>query len=481
MLANIILLGEILAPTVGALIAALLPDRFKPFIVSVASSALSFAFYIILVSSSTPPLHAHVGHPLILFRIDALSNTLAGVTTLIGLLSIIYSYGYLSPYNREHPIRSGWSRYYSLMLIFEASMLGASYSATLLTFLIFYELTSLCSYMLISFYGGEADKKAGLKAFILTGIGGLMLLLALSMCYAYTGRLDFNALPLLHGAPLLVVLTLILVASWAKSAQPPFHTWLIDAMVAPTPVTAYLHSASMVCLGVYLWARCLEPLILAHSVSSVVPLALASTILGLATAYYMGVMYYQAKDLKELLAYSTIAHLGIMFAITSLGVLQGVVYGVYAAMYYLWNHAFTKALLFLSIGSISYAIGARSIEVLTSRHLSHSDVAALGFIVGSLSIAAIPPLNMFFSKIAVLVLGLRGPLIALIVAVLILVEGYILTLPVFSRLSISLLRGSGGTGSEYEIPLAMRATILALVVSAVVSAFTTPLSRFLYW
>lgn len=190
------------------------------------------------------------------FTFDRMSTLLAPAFVGIGLLVVIYSIPYMSENNREHP-DAPRRRFYAYLATFIGAMAGLVYSSTLLGQLVFFEITGACSWGLISYYMTPTAKKAGMKALIITHIGALGLYLGAAIVFAHTGTFAITAIAGLDAKLKAIVLLLVLFAAWAKSAQVPMYMWLPSAMEAPTPVSAYLHGASMVKVGVCVFARAL--------------------------------------------------------------------------------------------------------------------------------------------------------------------------------------------------------------------------------
>lgn len=186
--------------------------------------------------------------------IDRVSTLILFVVVFLGLLVTIYSTGYLTDKNREHP-HNGTNRYYAFLLVFIGAMAGLVLSSTLLGQLLFFEITGGCSWALISYYQSDKAQRSALKALLITHIGSLGLYLAAATLFLQTGTFALSAMSELHGDARYLVYGGILFAAWGKSAQLPMQAWLPDAMEAPTPISAYLHAASMVKVGVYIFRR----------------------------------------------------------------------------------------------------------------------------------------------------------------------------------------------------------------------------------
>ncbi len=459
----------VLVPMLGSLLAFIMPDdRRLCFSSTLAAVVASFILLLVLgLSHSHPTLFwPSRSPPLFAFYVDWIGFILGVVVLSIGILVLIYSYHYLSPLNREHRVVHGYSRYYGLMCLFIASMMGVALSYSWLTLFFFYELTGICSCLLIAYYLDEEGRMGGIEALVLTHIGGLALLALLVLLYHEAHSLLLPAVSKLRGAALVVAGLLALVACIAKSAQLPLHFWLPDAMVAPTTVSAYLHAAAMVKVGVFTMIRFAEyaPPVGLHVVG------VAGVVVSLATAFYAAYHYYSMRDLKGLLAYSTIAQLSYILAAVSFSLL-GSRYGLYAAIYHVWNHSFTKAALFLCAGAVAYAYGSRSLSLLEglSRVKGFSLVAAC-WIAASLSLIGVPPLGCFYSKLAIIVAGLSGGILCVTAAILLLVES-VLCFIVFARTCMMVLSKHHPSEplSKPSTPMSLVLAVLALM--AIVSPY----------
>ena len=326
---------------------------------------------------------------------DGLGVLLATIATVVGGIAVIFSTDYMHG-------EAELGRYYALVLIFIGAMAGLVLAGSMLQLFLFWEITAFCSYALISFHNDDPKAVAGgTKALIITQIGGVGLLVGTLLAFAYLG--DYQIATLLAKAGTLpsIVLTVIgfsfLAAAVAKSAQVPLHTWLPDAMEAPTPVTALIHAATMVNAGVYLLARFYPALASIHGwTTAVVIIGVLSTLLG-------GVLAITAFDLKRLLAYSTISQLGYMFYAVGVG-------AIFASQLHLFSHALFKGLLFLSAGAVIHAVGTRDLRHMGGLGKQMPFVRNV-FFIGALALAGIPITNGFFSKDLVLEGGFQqGPL-----------------------------------------------------------------------
>ena len=407
-----LMLALLAAPVAGALIAGLTPGRRAGTVAAIASllTALIGVKTVIaaypkgasFVLGGLPWLPGADATSLFGLAIDPLSSIMVLVITVIGFLVVLYSTEYLSPRHAEHPEHNGSQRYYFWLMLFVAAMVGIALSPNLLQLFIFWEITTLCSWALISHTQEPAATRAGFKALIMTHIGGFGFLVALLMLFAATGSFEFSALGRLPIGLKWAVSILLLAAAWAKSAQIPFHTWLPDAMEAPTPVSAYLHAAAMVKAGVYLIAR------LAGSGWNAPP-QLSALIAAMAMlTMFMAVLFYlRQDDLKRLLAYSTISHLAYIFIAISLG-MAGSTIGYQGAALHILCHGAAKGTLFLCVGAIAYGAGTRRISQLSGL-AARMPLEAVAFFVGVLAVTGVPPFSCFWSKVFIFVGALDTP------------------------------------------------------------------------
>jgi len=326
------------------------------------------------------------------FLLDGLSVAFVLLITGIGALVVIYAGGYLGADPRL-------GRFYVFLLAFMGAMLGVVLADNLITLFVFWELTSLCSYLLIGFDHERAEARASaLKALLVTGLGGLLLLAGfllmiiageqLGLSPELAGKIsglatvDLQGHPFYHGILILVILGCI-----TKSAQVPFHFWLPAAMAGPTPVSAYLHSATMVKAGVYLLAR------LSPQLGGTPEWAWSLGLIGLVTMLTGALATLGQRDMKRVLAYSTLAVLGTLVML--LGV--GTEYAVKTAVVYLVAHAMYKAALFMVAGNVDHETGTRELHRLGGLRRLMPWTAAAG-ILAALSKAGAPPMFGFIGK-----------------------------------------------------------------------------------
>lgn len=320
------------------------------------------------------------------FRLDGLALLFALLILVIGLLIILYARYYLKP-------AENIGKFYALLLCFKGSMLGIVLSGNLLLMLIFWELTSLTSFLLISFWNHKQDARRGARmALAVTGGGGLALLAGILIVGNIVGSFELD--DVLAAGDLIknhsmypVALSLILLGAFTKSAQFPFHFWLPHAMQAPTPVSAYLHSATMVKAGVFLMARLYPALAGTEQWFYMVSFTgMATLLIGAYTAMFK-------HDLKGLLAHSTVSHLGLITLLFGMGTELAAV----AAVFHVINHATFKASLFMAAGIIDHETGTRDMRRINGlwRYMPHTATLAM---VAASSMAGVPLLNGFLSK-----------------------------------------------------------------------------------
>jgi multicomponent Na+:H+ antiporter subunit A len=321
------------------------------------------------------------------FYIDGLSLLFLLLISVIGVFVTWYAAGYLAG-------KKDLGRFYLYLFGFMGAMLGVVSSDHLVLLFVFWELTSISSYLLIGYYHNEAKSRAAaLQALLVTGAGGLCFLAGVILLGNLAGTFKISELLQMDTAVLAAqpgfttILILILLGAFTKSAQFPFHFWLPNAMAAPAPVSAYLHSATMVKAGIFLLAR-LFPLLSASPLwfPIVAPVGAVTMILGV-------FMALGQNDLKKILAYTTVAVLGTLTMLLGIGTELA----VKAAMAYLLAHALYKAALFMTAGTIDHETGTRDPELLGGlrRVMPFTAAAAL---LGGLSMAGVPMLLGFVSK-----------------------------------------------------------------------------------
>lgn len=334
-----------------------------------------------------------------LTHLDGLSMIFSLIITGMGILVVLYSIYYLS---KEESLK----HFYIYLLLFMGGMLGVVLSDHLLSLYFFWEITSISSFLLIAFwYQRKGSRYGARKALLITIFGGFAMLAGLLMVYQATGTFHIQEIiekaALIKDHPLFIpAMVLILLGAFTKSAQFPFHIWLPDAMEAPTPISAYLHSATMVKAGIYLVAR-LTPVFAGNHLW----FWLVSAV-GLFTLLWASFTAIRQTDLKALLAYSTVSQLGLIMSLLGVGSIafyEGVIQtshytqAIFAGLFHLINHATFKGALFMVIGIIDFQLGTRDLRRLGGlvTLMPFSFTIAL---IGSFSMAGLPPFNGFLSK-----------------------------------------------------------------------------------
>jgi hydrogenase-4 component D len=399
---------------------------------------------------------------------DKLSVLIGMALGLVGFLIVVYSTGYLTAQNREHPEKEVERRFYCFLLFFIGSMAGLVYTSTMLGMLVFFELTGVCSWALIGYYDNEKSRKAALKAIITTQVASLGLYAATAYFFATTGSLNLEDMAGLTDTAKIVIFVGVLIAGFGKSAQLPFHFWLPDAMVAPTPISAYLHAASMVKVGVYIFARCLVSAEGAPHIIGVIGIVMA-----MLTMLYGFAMYFPQKDMKKLLAYSTITQLSYIFLALSLSIF-GSTLAFNGAITHIFNHAFAKSLFFLVAGALSFTTGTRMLPSL-SGILTKMPLVGVSFGVAALAVAGMPPFNCFFSKFSIFAGGFEAaqnnPLILLLMIIVALetIGSFAWLFWVFSAAVPG--KPSQEVAAATPLAMSMQFVLVALVALTLISGF----------
>jgi multicomponent K+:H+ antiporter subunit A len=318
--------------------------------------------------------------------VDPLGLMFAGLILGIGLLVVIFGHFYL--YAGE-----ATGRFFASLMLFQGAMLGIVIAGNVLLLLVFWEMTSLASFLLIGFWQHKAEARQGARmALAVTGGGGLALIGGMVLLGLVAGSFDLATIlergDIVRASPLYpVLLGLILLGCFTKSAQFPFHFWLPHAMAAPTPVSAYLHSATMVKAGVFLLAR-LWPVLAGTELYTV-----TVTSVGLTTMIFGAVVALFRHDLKSILAYSTISQLGMLVMLLGFSLEAAAL----AAVLHILNHAAFKAALFMSAGIVEHETGTRDIRRLGGLAKAMPITALIATLAAG-SMAGLPPLGGFISK-----------------------------------------------------------------------------------
>jgi len=401
-----------LFPLIGFLINGLWGSRFKEnHIGTIASAAIGFSFIVSVTIFfqvlQLPASERSISRTIytwiqtgdfqvnISFLIDPLSLVMLLVVTGVGFLIHVYSIGYM------HGDRS-FARYFAYLNLFTFSMLLLVLADNFLLLFVGWEGVGLCSYLLIGFWFENNDYAyAGRKAFVVNRIGDFGFLLGMFLIFQHFGSLNFNAVfsqapeVLTTGLATAICLLLFLGAT-GKSAQIPLYVWLPDAMAGPTPVSALIHAATMVTAGVYMVARCHVLFLSSPFVLNLV------AIIGICTAFLAATIALVSNDIKKVLAYSTISQLGYMFLACGVGAFG-------AAIFHVSTHAYFKALLFLSAGSVMHALGNETDMTKMGGLRKKLPITYRVFLIGALALAGVPLFSGFFSKDEILWKAVSSP------------------------------------------------------------------------
>lgn len=318
---------------------------------------------------------------------DGLAVFMAIVSTLVSSLIVLYSFGYISHYENQN-------EYYLMVVLFIGSMMGLVFSGNLILLYVFWEITTITCWRLIGFFRKEDDVIKSNKAFLVTVFGALMMLIGFIMIYMQAGSFDLNVIKETYIGGHLpgIAVMLILFGILSKSATLPLHTWLPDAGVAPSPVTAILHAAVLVKIGVYVFARLF--VVTAHiglAWQVIVPLIAGASAMVAAGAALI------ETDMKRIIAYSTISQIGFIF----LGLSVGSDIGFAGALLYILMHGIAKGGLFLCAGIVEQNAKTKDITKLGGL-ISTMPVTAISFLFCAFSVMGIPPFGGFFSKYMVI-------------------------------------------------------------------------------
>ena len=329
--------------------------------------------------------------PSVTLYLDALSLVMVGVITGVGFLIHVYATGYMW---KDHEEPAGYSRFFAYMNLFVFAMLMLVLGDNLLVLFLGWEGVGLCSYLLIGFYHRDAENGlAARKAFVVTRVGDTALALGLFLLVRELGTLEIQAalgqVGELSPGMATAICLLLLGGAVGKSAQLPLQTWLPDAMAGPTPVSALIHAATMVTAGVYLVARMRGLYLESDDALHVV------AVVGLATLLISSFTALAQSDIKRILAYSTMSQIGYMFMALGVGAWS-------ASIFHLMTHAFFKALLFLSAGSVILALHHEQDIFKMGGLRKKLPVPFFGMLIGSLALVALPGTSGFFSKDAIL-------------------------------------------------------------------------------
>jgi len=401
-------------------------------------------------------LFGSVKEPHVAFVVDYLSLIMLLLVSVIGPLITIFATGYMKEHeHHQHLEKSRQPRFFAILFVFLSAMNGLVLTNNLSWMLLFWEVTTLCSFLLISHDGNEQAVKNGLRALWINMLGGVAFVLAIIFIYNTLGTLSVEEIIRSKMTPVglfPVGLGLLCFAGFTKSAQFPFQSWLLGAMVAPTPVSALLHSSTMVKAGVYLIVR-IAPVYSGTTLGMIVALA------GAFTFVMASAIAISQSNGKRVLAYSTIANLGLIVCCAGIG--SYVALG--AAILLMIFHAISKALLFLCVGTIELEIGSRDIEDMQGlfKKMPFTTVIA---VIGMISML-LPPFGVLLTKWLALEAAVKFPLVLICIII-----GSALTLVFWSQwIGIILTVSYHAKYKMEKLPLAMWITMAILVVAIIVT------------
>ncbi|WP_134683436.1 NADH-quinone oxidoreductase subunit L [Brevibacillus migulae] len=394
------------------------------------------------------------------YEINQLNAMMLVIVTFVSLLVQLYSKGYMHGDDR-FPV------FYQYLSLFTFSMLGLVISPNLLQVYIFWELVGVCSFLLVGYYYFKPEAKAAAKkAFIVTRIGDVGLFIGIALLFWWTGSFEyaeiFNAISLGKLEPWMITLAaiLIFIGAVGKSGQFPLHTWLPDAMEGPTPVSALIHAATMVAAGVYLVAATYPLFIASETALNVV------AYVGGFTAIFAASIGLTQRDIKRVLAYSTVSQLGYMMM--ALGIAGAA--GYVAGTFHLMTHAFFKALLFLGAGSVIHAVHTQDVFEMGGLW-KKMRVTGITFLIGCLAIAGVPPFAGFWSKEEILGAAYTAHRMDLLWIGLI--AAFFTAFYMFRLFFLTFAGKPQGAGHKdaHESPAVMTVPLVLLAVLAVVAGF----------
>ena len=436
---NKILLSIIFVPVVGAFLLPLL----KRISYRVRNAAALLMVLVSLIGSCMLAPHLLAGNKITIFKAlplgfnfvltaDILAVFMAIASSLVGAIIVLYSFGYISHYKNQN-------EYYLLVVLFLGSMMGIIFSANLIFIYLFWEMTAIASWRLIGFFREPIDVLRADKAFLVTVFGALVMLIGFIMVYQSTGSFDLAAIKeALKTNPISnIAVILILFGILSKSATLPFHTWLPDAGVAPSPVTALLHAAVLVKIGVYIFARLFIVTFTLLPIWHVV----IPWIAGLSALVSAGAALIET-DMKRIIAYSTISQIAFIF----LGFAVGTEIGIAGALLYILMHGIAKGGLFLCAGIVEQNTKTKDITELGGL-IATMPVTAISFLFCALSVMGVPPFGGFFSKYMVISGAVNSGQILLMVTFL---AGAVLTILYLFRLFNKVFLGSQAFANARE-------------------------------
>lgn len=411
------------------------------------------------------------------FEINGLSLFFALLISFVGILVILYSIYYLSE-------RERLANFYVFLLLFMGAMLGVVTSNNLMLLYLFWELTSISSFLLIGFwFEKERSRYGAQKALLITVSGGFCMLIAFLLLGNIAGTFEINELlnsydSIRQSTLYPAIAILLLIGAFTKSAQVPFHIWLPSAMEAPTPISCYLHSATMVKAGIFLIAR-FTPLL-----GDTILWNTTITFVGLSSLLFGSFIALRQKDLKALLAYSTISQLGLILCLFGIGTEAA----IFAGLFHLLNHSAFKGSLFLMTGMVDHETGTRDLTLLHGLGKAMPYTGAIAFIA-SFSMAGLPPFSGFLSKELFFEAASEAPLHGLaylgnfayiipVIAVLASLFTFVYSLHLFGTVFLGKEVSSSTPKNPHEAPIGMLApTMFLVILNILVSLFPNSIAQ----
>jgi proton-translocating NADH-quinone oxidoreductase chain N len=376
------IVGSFILPLAGKLAAPLRNGLALALVLASLAASAALLFQVMSGQAAS----VHIDLPLGLgfgFLADRLAAFMAIISSFVGAIIVFYSWGYMSHYRNL-------GEYYLMVVLFIGAMMGLVYSTNLIFIYVFWEIAAIACWRLIGFFReGDYVRRAN-KAFLITAFGALAMLFGFLLVYQQTGTFDLTQM---RGTPIPdIAVALILIGMFAKSATLPFHTWLPDAGVAPSPVTSLLHAAVLVKIGVYAFARIfLVSLAIQPKWHTIVPVIAAIS------AIVSGGAALVEKDLKRVIAYSTVSQLGFIF----LGLATGSPVGVAGGLLYILMHSVAKGGLFLCAGIVEHNTHTKDMTRMGGL-IRTMPITGAAFLLCAFSVMGLPPFGGFFSKYMVI-------------------------------------------------------------------------------
>lgn len=408
------------------------------------------------------PLFVHYDLPLGLsfgFYADVLAVFMAMTSSFVGSIIVIYSLEYIMGYENQN-------EYYLMVCLFIGAMMGLVFSTNLIFIYIFWEISAICCWRLIGFYREEITISRANKAFMVTVVGALIMLVGFVGIYGQTGTFDLMAMKGTHIPVWMVVLILFGVLS--KSATFPLHNWLPDAGVAPSPVTSLLHAAVLVKIGVYMYARLFVINLDIDALFTVVVPVIAAV-----SALVSAGVALRSNDIKRVIAYSTISQLAFIL----LGLSCGNEIGIIGALLYILMHSVAKGGLFLCAGIVEHNLHTKDITEMGGLY-KQMPMTALAFILCAFSVMGVPPFGGFFAKYLVINGIVSAGNVALGVVFII---GAVMTILYLVRLFVKVFLGQAASevsAVKEGSPLMVASVMLLAVLSAALGLFINMPSGF---